>query len=361
VRDERGQKMSKSKGNAMDPLDLIERYGADALRFTVCALTGPGRDLKLGPKRVEDGRDFLTKLWNAARFCEMNGIRPRPDFDPAAARLPLSRWILDAANRAVAEATGALENYRFDEYASVCLRFTRGAFCDWFVELAKPALNGPDGADKEEVRGAAQHVLGVVLRLLHPAVPFVTEELWDRFGYGPEFSLIRAPWPEAVPVSGAEEARAELDWVLRLISEVRAARSEVNVPPSVTTPLLVKDAAPESLARAGRWLDAIRRLGRVSEVTPLSGEPPRGVVQAVVGEATAMLPLAEVIDLAAERARLAKERGRAAAEADKIAAKLGNADFVARAPEAVVEENRERLDAARAEVARLDAALARVV
>ena len=230
------------------------------------------------------------------------------------------------------------------------------------MELAKPALNGPDGADKEEVRGAAQHVLGVVLRLLHPAAPFVTEELWDRFGYGPEFSLIRAPWPEAVPVSGAEEARAELDWVLRLISEVRAARSEVNVPPSVTTPLAaVKDAAPESLARAGRWLDAIRRLGRVSEVTPLDGRRRRvGVVQAVVGEATAMLPLAEVIDLAAERARLAKERGRAAAEADKIAAKLGNADFVARAPEAVVEENRERLDAARAEVARLDAALARV-
>ena len=360
VRDERGQKMSKSKGNVMDPLELIERYGADALRFTVCALTGPGRDLKLGPKRVEDHRAFVTKLWNAARFCEMNGIRPRPDFDPAAARLPLARWILDAANRAVAEATAALEAFRFDEYASACLRFTRGDFCDWFVELAKPVLAGPDGPEKEEVRGAAQHVLGTVLRLLHPAMPFVTEELWDRFGYGPEFSLIRAPWPAAVPVHAADEARAELDWVVRLISEVRAARSEVNVPPSVTTPLLVKDAAPESLARAERWLEAIRRLGRVSDVTPLAGDPPRGVVQAVVGEATAMLPLAEVIDLAAERARLAKERGRAAMEANKIAAKLGNADFVSRAPEEVVEENRERLDAARAEVARLDAALARV-
>ena len=360
VRDERGQKMSKSKGNVMDPLELVERYGADALRFTVCALTGPGRDVKLGPKRVEDHRAFVTKLWNAARFCEMNGIAPRPDFDPATARLPLSRWILDAANRAVAETTAALEAFRFDEYASACLRFTRGEFCDWFLELAKPVLNGPDGADKEEVRGAAQHVLGVVLRLLHPATPFVTEELWDRFGYGPELSLIRAPWPAAVPVTEAEAARTELDWVLRLISEVRAARAEVNVPASVTTPLLVKDAAPETLARAGRWLDSIRRLGRVTEVTPLAGDPPRGVVQAVVGEATAMLPLADVIDLAAERARLAKERGRAATEADKIAAKLGNADFVARAPEAVVEENRERLDAARAEVTRLDAALARV-
>jgi valyl-tRNA synthetase len=360
VRDERGQKMSKSKGNVMDPLDLIERYGADALRFAICALAGPGRDLKLGPKRVEEGRNFVTKLWNAARFCEMNGVKPRPDFDPAAARLPLSRWILDAANRAVAEATAALEAFRFDEYAAACLRFTRGDFCDWFVELAKPVLAGPDGADKEEVSGAAQHVLGVVLRLLHPAAPFVTEELWDRFGYGPEFSLMRAPWPEAVPVSGAEEARAELDWVLRFITEIRTARSEVNVPPSVATPLLVKDAAPESLERAGRWQEALRRLGRVSEVTPLEGEPPRGVVQAVVGEATAMLPLQGVVDLAAERARLVKERGKAATEANKIAAKLNNADFVARAPEEVVEENRERLDVARAEVARLDAALARV-
>ena len=360
VRDERGQKMSKSKGNVMDPLDLIERYGADALRFTVCALTGPGRDLKLGPKRVEDQRAFVTKLWNAARFCEMNEVAPRPEFDPAAARLPLSRWILDAANRATAEATAALEAFRFDEYASACLRFTRGDFCDWFLELAKPVLNGPDGADKEEVRGAAQHVLGTVLRLLHPAMPFVTEELWHRFGYGPEFTLIRDPWPAAAAVSGAEEARAELGWVVKLISEVRAARAEVNVPPSTTTPLLLKDAAPESLARAGRWLDAIRRLGRVSEVTPLAGDPPRGVVQAVVGEATAMLPLAGVIDLNAERARLTKDRGRAAMEANKIAAKLNNADFVARAPEEVVDENRERLEAARAEMARLDAALARV-
>ena len=360
VRDERGQKMSKSKGNVIDPLELIERYGADALRFAVCALTGPGRDIKLGPKRVEEQRNFVTKLWNAARFCEMNGIAPRADFDPAAARLPLSRWILDAANRATAEATAALEAFRFDEYASACLRFTRGDFCDWFLELAKPVLAGPDGVDKEEVRGAAQHALGVVLRLLHPAIPFVTEELWDRFGYGPECSLIRAEWPRPVPVSGAEEARAELDWVLRFITEIRTARSEVNVPPSAATPLLLKDAAPESLERAGRWQEAFRRLGRVSQVTPLAGEPPRGVVQAVVGEATAMLPLEGVVDLAAERARLVKERGKAATEANKIAAKLNNADFVSRAPEEVVEENRERLDAARAEVARLDAALARV-
>ncbi len=360
VRDERGQKMSKSKGNVMDPLELIDAYGADALRFTICALTGPGRDVKLGRKRVEDYRGFVTKLWNAARFLEMNGIAPDPAWDPAAARTPLARWILDAANAAVAEATAALEAYRFDEYAAAGYRFTWNAFCDWFIEFAKPVLSGPDGPEKAEAKGAAQHVLGVILRLLHPAMPFVTEELWGHFGYGPACSLIRAPWPGAVPVAEAEAARAELGWVVSLISEVRAVRAEVNVPPSVMTPLLVKDAAPESLARAARWMEAIRRLGRVTEIAPLAGDPPRGVAQAVVGEATVMLPLADVIDLGAERARLAKARAAAEAEARKIAAKLGNADFVARAPEEVVEENRERLAEAEAEMARLDAALARI-
>ncbi|WP_135466020.1 valine--tRNA ligase [Crenalkalicoccus roseus] len=360
VRDERGQKMSKSKGNVMDPLELIEAYGADALRFTICALTGPGRDVKLSRKRVEDHRAFVTKIWNAARFLEMNGVAPDPAWDPARARTPLARWILDAANRAVTEATAALEAYRFDEYAAACYRFVWNTFCDWFIEFAKPVLAGPDGPEKEEARGAAQHVLGTILRLLHPAIPFVTEELWDRFGYGPAFSLIRASWPGAVPVAEAEAARAELDWVVSLVSEVRSVRNEVNVPPSVTMPLLVKDAAPESLARAGRWIEAIRRLGRISEVRPLDGEVPKGVAQAVLGEATVMLPLEGVIDIPAERARLAKERGRAEAEARKIAAKLDNADFVARAPEEVVEENRERLAAARAEMARLDAALARI-
>ena len=361
VRDEKGQKMSKSKGNVMDPLELIDAYGADALRFTICALTGPGRDVKLGRKRVEDHRAFVTKIWNAARFLEMNGIdRADPAWRPETAETPLARWVLDAANGAVAEATAALEAYRFDEYAGACYRFAWHTYCDWFIEFAKPVLAGPDGPGKAEVRGAAQHVLGTILRLLHPAMPYVTEELWGSFGYGPAGSLIKAPWPEAVPVHEAAAARAELDWVVALVSEVRAVRSEVNLPPSVTTPALVKDAAPENLARAARWMEAIRRLGRITAVTPLEGDPPKGVVQAVVGEATIMLPLAGVIDLGAEQARLTKARGVAEGEARKIAAKLANADFVARAPEVVVEENRERLAAAQAEMARLDAALARI-
>jgi valyl-tRNA synthetase len=360
VRDEKGQKMSKSKGNVMDPLELIDAYGADALRFTIAALNGPGRDIKLGRQRVEGYRSFCTKIWNAARFCEMNGIVPDRAFDPGQVRTPLARWVLDAANRAVAEADSALEAFRFDEYAAAAYRFAWGTFCDWFLEFAKPVLNGPDGPEKAEVKGAAQHVLGVLLRLLHPVMPFITEEIWDRFGYGPEGSLIRAEWPKPVSVPGGAEARAELDWVVSLVTEVRAVRAEMNVPPSVQVPILLAGASGETLARAARWREIVGRMARAPGIDALAGEAPRGVAQAVVGEATVMLPLADVIDIAAERARLAKERDKALAEAKKVAAKLGNADFVARAPEEVVEENRERLAAYEAEAARLDAALARI-
>jgi valyl-tRNA synthetase len=361
VRDERGQKMSKSKGNAMDPLDLIDSYGADALRFTICALTGPGRDVKLGESRVKDYRGFVTKLWNAARFCEMNQVRIDPSFDPATVRLPLCRWILDAANRAVTEATTALEAYRFDEYAQAGYRFVWNTYCDWFLEFAKPVFaEGADPAAASEVRATAAHVFGTILRLLHPAMPFVTEELWYRFGYGAEFSLIRERWPEAVAVPDAEAARAELDWVVRLISVVRSVRTEMNVPPASLAPVLLRDAAPETMARAGRWMDAIRRLARASEVRALDGAMPAGSAQAVLDEATMVLPLAGLIDLAAERKRLGGMRDKALAEGNKVTQKLANADFVARAKPEIVEENRERLTAFQAEAARLEEALARI-
>src|SRR5271165_5697156 len=310
VRDERGQKMSKSKGNSIDPLELLDRYGADALRFTICALTGPGRDVKLGAARVESYRRFVTKLWNAARFCEMNGIRPDPDatFDPSRATLPLTRWILDALNGAIAEASAALEAYRFDEYAAACYRFTWDTFCDWFVEFAKPAL------DAAEVRQTAAYVLGMILRLLHPVMPFVTEELWDRFGYGDPYSLIRTSWPEPARVPDAAAARQELDWVVRLISEVRSVRTETNVPPATLTPILLRDAAPETLARGQRWMEAIRRLARASELKPLAGEMPKGSAQLVLDEATVVLPLADAIDVGTERTRLTRERDKVAGE-----------------------------------------------
>jgi valyl-tRNA synthetase len=360
VRDERGQKMSKSKGNVIDPLTLADEYGTDALRFAVCQLTGPGRDIKLGATRVAESRAFVTKLWNAARFCEMNGVAPVPGFDPATAQSPLCRWLLDAANSAIAEADAALVAFRFDEYAGACYRFTWNVFCDWFVELSKPVLTGPDGAARDEVRATAAHVLGIILRLLHPAAPFVTEALWDGFGYGPPLSLIRAPWPEANLVAEAPAARAELDWVIRFITAVRTVRAEMNVPPSVKAPILLREASPQTRARADNWLEAAARLARVSNIGPAPEATPQGCAQIVLDEATLLLPLAGLIDIEAERARLARERDRAADDRGKVLRKLENADFVARAKPDVVEENRERARTAEREIARLEAALERL-
>ena len=360
VRDERGQKMSKSKSNVIDPLDLTATYGTDALRFSVCSLTGPGRDIKLGIATVETSRKFVTKLWNAARFCEMNGVVPVPGFDAATASLPLCRWLLDAANQAVTEADAALEAYRFNDYAAAVYRFTWGTFCDWFLEFAKPVLNGPDGPDAAELRATAAHVLGIILRLLHPAMPFVTEHLWDEMGYGAPHSLIRASWPQPEPVADPGSARDELDWVVRLIGEVRTVRSEMNIAPSTLTPILLRDARPETLARAARWSESIHRMARASEVAPLDGPLPPGSAQIVVDEATVVLPLAGVIDLAVERIRLTKERSKALAEADKVLRKLDNAEFVAKARPEVVEENRDRLAAFQHDVARIEAAMARI-
>ncbi len=356
VRDERGQKMSKSKGNVIDPLDLIATYGTDALRFTVCALAGPGRDVKLGPARVEGYRSFVTKLWNAAKFGEMNGVAPVP-FDPATAQTPLCRWILGGLNQCVTEATEALDAFRFDDYAAGCYRFTWGSFCDWFVEFAKPGFTGPDAA---EIRATAAHVTGTLLRLLHPAMPYVTEHLWSELGYGAESSLIRASWPTPTLVTDAPAAKAELDWLVRLIGEVRTVRSEMNVPPSSLAPVLLRDASPATLARADAWSGVIQRMARASTIGPLEGTLPPGSAQIVVDEATVVIPLAGLIDLDVERARLGKERQRALDEAGKAQRKLDNADFVQRAKPEVVEEIRERVKSFLAEAARLAAAIDRI-
>jgi valyl-tRNA synthetase len=359
VRDERGQKMSKSKGNVVDPLTMIKQFGTDALRYTVAAAAGQGRDVKLGPSRVEANRSFITKIWNAARFCEMNGVKPNPSFNPADAKLPLSRWILDAANTAIADATAALDAFRSNDYAGACWHFAWGDFCDWFLELAKPVF-AAGGEDADEIRNVAACTLGVLLRLMHPVTPFVTEELWDYFGYGAPGSLIRAAWPEPFAVTAPAEARAEISWLVKLISEIRTVRSEMNVPPSVKTPIFLKDAAPETLIRAARWEEAIFRMARASSIGKLDGEVPKGAAQAVVDEATVILPLAELIDLAAERARLQAARAKAAAELEKVRAKLADEKFVARAPESIIEENKERHEMFSAEIARLDAALGRI-
>ncbi|WP_122049501.1 valine--tRNA ligase [Asaia bogorensis] len=358
VRDERGQKMSKSKGNGLDPLDLVAEFGADATRMAICALTGPGRDIKFGRKRVEDYRTFITKIWNAARFCEMNGVKPVNGFDPVSVQSVLGRWILDEASKAVASAKAALDAYRFDEFAGTCYRFVWNVFCDWFLELAKPSFAAENTPEQDEIRAVAAHVLGAILQMMHPVIPFVTEELWQSFGFGG--SVAQSAWPTLVPPQGAEIASHEMDWVIRLISEIRTLRSEMNIPPAQMVPVLLRDATPETLERAERWATVIGRMARVISVSALAGEPPKAAALTVIDEATLVLPLEGLIDIGAEIQRLEKEIDRLAKEIDKVERKLGNADFVARAKPEVVEENRERLSSFSHDKTRLEAALSRL-
>jgi len=360
VRDERGQKMSKSKGNVIDPLELIEKYGADALRFALIASTVQGGDVKLGEGRVQGYRNFTTKLWNAARFCELNECRLEPGFEPGACRHIVNRWALSKLARAAAETTAALEGYRFNEAAATLYRFTWDEFCDWYLELAKPVLSGDDPEIQKETRGTAGWVLAKLLHLLHPLTPFVTEELWDRLFGAPGGLLIVAPWPDLDERLVDIEAEAELDWLIRAITAIRGARSELAVPPSAKLKLRVRDAGEITKARFERHREAIMRLARLADIEPTGETPPRGSVQILLDEATMVVPLAGVIDLEQERARLGRELAKTASELKRFEQKLANPSFLDRAPAEVVEEQRQR----RAETdqirQKLEAALARI-
>ena len=356
VRDVQGQKMSKSKGNIIDPLVLIDSYGTDALRFTLAALAVQGRDIRLAESRVEGYRNFATKLWNAARFCQMNGCRPRAGFDPASCRQTVNRWIVGHVVKTAGRMVRALEAYRFNEAAGALYHFTWGTFCDWYLEFTKPVLQGADEDAKAEAQATAAWVLDQLLHMLHPFMPYITEELWRQTDAGRAGMLMSSSWsaPDAALVdTGAE---AEMDWVVRLISEVRSVRSEMRVPPGARFPLLLKDAGDAARARLVAPGDLIRGLARLSAAGPAGADVPRGAVQIVLDEATVILPLADVIDVAKEKTRLEREMGRLDGEIAKFDKKLANDGFLKKAPADVIDEQRRRrADAAQAR-ARLDQA-----
>lgn len=343
VRDEHGQKMSKSKGNVIDPLDLIDKYGADALRFTLVAQAGQNRDIKMSEQRVEGYRNFATKLWNAARFCEMNECVAVPDFDPKSVKQNLNRWIIGRLVKARQAVDLALEGYRFDTAAASLYQFAWGEFCDWHLEFAKPVFLGEDEAAKTETRAVTAWVLGQLLHLMHPLMPFITEELWAQVGPEGSKQLMTAHWPAAAPELIDAKADADIDWVIRLIGEVRALRTEMNVAPGAQVNLVIKDAGAETQDRVAQYGDLIRRLARAEQIDITSGEPPKGAAQIVLDEATVFLPLAGIIDLEKERARLSKELDKAKSEAERIEKKLANPQFVSRADPAVIEEQRTKL------------------
>ncbi|WP_411902320.1 valine--tRNA ligase [Methylorubrum thiocyanatum] len=363
VRDEKGAKMSKSKGNVVDPVDLIDRFGADALRFTLAALAAPGRDIKLGPQRVEGYRNFATKLWNAARFAEMNGCELKADYRPEAVRETLNAWALTEAAKAVAEVAQAITVYRFNDAAAAAYRFVWNVFCDWYLELAKPVLQGEgvDPAARAETQATVAFLIDQIAKLLHPFMPFLTEELWAIKGQALPTSrglLALESWPELSAYQNAQ-AEAEIGWLVDLISEIRSARSETNVPAGAQVLLVLVAADASVRARVERWSETLTRLARLSEIG-FAEAAPKNAVQLLVRGSVAALPLEGIVDLAAEVARLKKEAGKARAEIGKIDGKLGNADFLARAPEEVVDEQRERRDAEAARLAKIEEALARL-
>ncbi|HZP68929.1 MAG TPA: valine--tRNA ligase [Pseudolabrys sp.] len=359
VRDATGAKMSKSKGNVIDPLALIDEYGADALRFTLAAMAAMGRDIKLSTQRVEGYRNFATKLWNAARFAEMNGCATVADFDPKSAKETLNRWIAHETAKAVAEVTEALDAYRFNDAAGAAYRFVWNIYCDWYLELAKPLLTGPDGAAKNETQAMVAWARDEILKLLQPFMPFVTEELWAVTAeQGPKRAnlLALSDWSKLDGLTD-DRAEAEIGWVIDLITAIRSVRAEMNVTAQI--PLVLAGASADTVARATLWADFIKRLARVSDISSATAVPP-GSVQLVVRGEVAALPLKGVIDLAVERARLAKEMQKAEADIARVDAKLGNANFVARAPEEVVEEEKEKREEAVGRKAKIAEALERL-
>jgi valyl-tRNA synthetase len=361
VRDASGAKMSKSKGNVIDPLEVIDEYGADALRFTLAAMAAQGRDIKLSAQRVEGYRNFATKLWNAARFAEINGCAHDPDFDPHHAKEMLNRWIAHEAAKTGREVTAAIEAYKFNEAAGALYRFVWNVYCDWYLELIKPVLAGPDGAAKTETRGAAAWALDEILRLLHPFMPFISEELWSvtaEHGPARHHMLALDAWPAHDGLDD-EVAEAEIGWVIDLITAIRSVRVEMNIPAATMLPLVLANASPQTAIRARHWSEFIQRLARIAEIS-FADAPPQGAVQLVVRGDVAALPLKGVIDLDAERARLAKEMAKCDADIARVDAKLNNPNFVARAPDEVVEEEKEKREEAVARKAKIAEALQRL-
>ncbi len=361
VRAADGAKMSKSKGNVVNPLGLIDTYGADALRFFMAAMESQGRDIKMDEKRVEGYRNFATKLWNAARFAQANGIVASTTLEAPRAELAVNKWIIAETITTVQTVDLALADYRFDGAANAIYQFAWSRFCDWYLELIKPQMVGDErGQIDDESKAVAGWVLDQILVLLHPFMPFITEELWHAMAdpaHPREHDLIVAHWPMADARSLDPEASKEVDWLIRLVQEIRTARNELNVPPGARLPLHVRDANAATLARLDRQAPALARLARV---THAEGEATGGAAQVVVDEATFVLPLEGVIDLDSERARLTKAIAATEKERDALAGRLGNASFVERAkPEAVEKAKADHADKA-AEAARLQAALNRL-
>ena len=337
VRDAKGQKMSKSKGNVMDPLEIIEKFGSDALRFTLTAMAAQGRDIKLSEDRVEGYRNFATKLWNASRYCEMNECRFDSAFDPASAEYTANKWIIGELVKTQEAIDQAMADYKFNEAASAIYQFTWGTFCDWYLEFTKPVLQA-GGETAEEIKKTTGWVLRQILILLNPFMPFVTEELYEQLISG-EQQIVSMDWPEydAALTEGCQSQ--QMNWFISLISEIRSVRADMNVPAGAKIQLMIKDADEYTQGFINKFQDILKAMARLESVE-FTDSAPKGSIQTIVEPVTLILPIADIIDLDAERARLKKRIGKLEDDINKISQKLDNKKFIENAPEELVEEQK---------------------
>ncbi|MFV0626539.1 MAG: valine--tRNA ligase [Alphaproteobacteria bacterium] len=339
VRDEKGQKMSKSKGNVVDPIVTIDEYGADALRFFMAAMETQGRDVNMAESRIQGYRNFATKLWNASRFCEMNECKVVKDFDETSVKMDINKWIVAKVKKASKEITDNLNAYRFSDSANAVYQFIWGSFCDWYIEMSKPIFYSDNEAEKAETRATAAWVLDRILVILHPFMPFITTELWENLAQRDE-KLIHHAWPLNEKID--EDAMANIDWAIELITSIRSLRAEMNLPAGAKLTIYLKDANAKSLSNIKAFERIICTLARLEKIEAFTGEISQDMVQNVFKEATIILPLKGVVDFAAERERLNKELANLNKDLEVLAVKLANPRFVEKAPAQVVEEERRR-------------------
>ncbi len=364
VRDKNGAKMSKSKGNVINPLDLIDQYGADSLRFCLTAMAAQGRDVRLSEDRVAGYRNFATKLWNATRFCEMNECLPQADFDPSNVKNPTNQWIIHSVVECKEAIDKALEAYRFNDAANAVYQFVWGTFCDWYLEFTKPLLAGDDDALKDEVRGTTGWVLDQILTLLNPFMPYITEELYASIAKRADgTTLLSGEWPTYEANLQNDAAKAEIEWVQALIGEIRSIRADMNVPAKAEIALLVMDANTQTQENLAKYAAMIQQMARLSSIDASASETPKGAIKTIIREATYALPIADLIDLVQERERLKKEISKLEENIQKISAQLENKNFVANAPEeiitekkGIVEQDREKQEKLGLALKQLDAA-----
>ena len=358
VRDEQGRKMSKSKGNTVDPMELIEKYGADALRFFMAAMETQGRDINISESRIQGYRNFATKLWNSARFGEMNECTLPNNFDINSVKHPVNKWVIAKVKQTSNELTENLNNFRFSDSANGVYQFVWGSFCDWYIEMTKPIFYGTDEKLKAETRATFAWVLERILIMLHPFMPFVTAELWNN-SHSSNQDIINAQWPEIEKIN-ADDVMS-IDWAIELITVIRSLRAEMNLPAGAKLTAYLKGCNNQSVANLQQFNDIICSLARLEKAEVYSGEVTSDMVQTVCRESSILIPLKGVVDFAAERERLQKELDGLNKNLEGYARKLSNPSFVDKAPAAVVEEERRRQAEAMENKAKVEEALARIV